>query len=364
MRNFWENARQEERFCPSGTAPCIYKGANQVSRDFSDITQKLSVAFFYGGTPTKGQIKCRWYEMDTLVGLPGGIKEHLWKDKQGLSKLKDVDLYEVVGYEQLAIIGYTVVKKCMQSTDEHVDLPGEKTDETKKKAQELSPKASIKQDAQSSHKDKRHYIPQKQREITLKVFRNGDFRVVACGLAIPEVDLIMQRLTLKDIEPHIHHSGQMGRTVMTGVCTCFYQNKLKIQIMQVEQKAGIKVKRIGVPCATEIIKASCKNAIKLLKSVPLTAIKHFKQSAEKLMEEKGALEALVAAMKKLWTKIMHCPIGMPSITYASMILKSNWSWKNHRKDIEASEDAGTAVKAFEDRKETERETSENSKQDN
>lgn len=31
--------------------------ANQVSKDFSDITKKLSVACFYGGTPYGGQSK-------------------------------------------------------------------------------------------------------------------------------------------------------------------------------------------------------------------------------------------------------------------------------------------------------------------
>ena len=63
-----------------------------------------------------------------------------------------------------------------------------------------------------------------------------------------------------------------------------------------EQKAGIKFKRIGVPSATEIIKASSKDAIRLLDSVPLTVISHFKQTAEKLTEEKGAVGALAAAL--------------------------------------------------------------------
>lgn len=50
------------------------------------------------------------------------------------------------------------------------------------------------QDAQSLHGD----IPQKQREVTLKGFRNGSFgvlvatNVAARGLDIPEVDLVIQ----------------------------------------------------------------------------------------------------------------------------------------------------------------------------
>lgn len=50
------------------------------------------------------------------------------------------------------------------------------------------------QSAQSLHGD----IPQKQRELTLKGFRNGTFEVLvatnvaARGLDIPEVDLVVQ----------------------------------------------------------------------------------------------------------------------------------------------------------------------------
>lgn len=53
---------------------------------------------------------------------------------------------------------------------------------------------SVFQDCQSLHGD----IPQKQREITLKGFRNGAFKVLvatnvaARGLDIPEVDLVVQ----------------------------------------------------------------------------------------------------------------------------------------------------------------------------
>ena len=56
-------------------------------------------------------------------------------------------------------------------------------------------------------------IPQKQREITLKGFRNGDFgvlvptNVAARGLDIPEVDLVVQSSPPKDDESYIHRSG-------------------------------------------------------------------------------------------------------------------------------------------------------------
>ena len=58
------------------------------------------------------------------------------------------------------------------------------------------------------------------------------------------------------------------------------------------QKAGIKFKQIAVPSATEIIKASSKDAIRLLDSVPPTVTGHFKRSAEQLVAER--------ALRKAW----------------------------------------------------------------
>lgn len=386
--------------------------ANQVSRDFSDITKKLSVACFYGGTPYGGQIERMRNGIDILVGTPGRIKDHLQNGKLDLTQLKHVVLDEVdqmldMGFadqvEEILCVAYkkdsednpqtllfsatcphwvyNVAKKYMKSTYEQVDLIGKKTQktaitvehlaikchwtqraavigdvirvysgfhgrtiifcETKKEAQELSQNVSIKQDAQSLHGD----IPQKQREITLKGFRNGDFgvlvatNVAARGLDIPEVDLVIQSSPPKDVESYIHRSGRTGRAGRTGICICFYQHKEEYQLAQVEQKAGIKFKRIGVPSATEIIKASSKDAIRFLDSVPPTAISHFKQSAEKLIEEKGAVEALAAALAHISgatsvdqrslinseagfvTMVLKCSIEMPNISYAWKELK-------------------------------------------
>lgn len=395
--------------------------ANQVSKDFSDITKKLSVACFYGGTPYGGQIERMRSGIDILVGTPGRIKDHLQNGKLNLTKLKHVVLDEVdqmldMGFadqvEEILCVAYkkdsednpqtllfsatcphwvfNVAKKYMKSTYEQVDLIGKKTQkaaitvehlaikchwteraavigdvirvysghqgrtiifcETKKDAQELSQNTCIKQDAQSLHGD----IPQKQREITLKGFRNGNFgvlvatNVAARGLDIPEVDLVVQSCPPKDVESYIHRSGRTGRAGRTGVCICFYQNKEEYQLAQVEQKAGIKFKRIGVPSATEIIKASSKDAIRLLDSVPPTAISHFKQSAEKLIEEKGAVEALAAALAHISgatsvdqrslinsqagfvTMILRCSVEMPNISYA---------WKELKEQLGESIDA-------------------------
>ena len=66
--------------------------------------------------------------------------------------------------------------------------------ETKKNVTEMAVNPHIKQNVQCSHGD----IAQSQREITLKGFREGSFKVLvatnvaARGLDIPEVDLVIQ----------------------------------------------------------------------------------------------------------------------------------------------------------------------------
>ncbi|XP_027316556.1 nucleolar RNA helicase 2 [Anas platyrhynchos] len=213
--------------------------------------------------------------------------------------------------------------------------------ETKKEANELALNSSLKQDAQSLHGD----IPQKQREVTLKGFRNGVFEVLiatnvaARGLDIPEVDLVIQCSPPKDVDSYIHRSGRTGRAGRTGICICFYQRREEDLLKQVEQKAGITFKRIGVPSATDIIKASSNDAKKCIEAIPPFAIDYFRQSARELIAEKGAVDALAAALAHICgassiqqrsflnstagyvTMVLKCSIEMRSMSYAWRGLK-------------------------------------------
>ncbi|KAG7279172.1 hypothetical protein CRUP_022367 [Coryphaenoides rupestris] len=343
--------------------------AIQVAKDFKDITKRLSVTCFYGGSSYNPQIDAIRSGIDVLVGTPGRIKDHLQNQKLDLSKLKHVVLDEV---DQMLDMGfadqveeilatsykpgkesnpqtllfsatcppwvYEVAKKYMRPSFQHVDLIGKMSQkaattvehlaitchwsqraavmgdviqvysgrhgktivfcETKKEANELSMNQSIKQSTQSLHGD----IPQNQREITLKGFRNGTFQVLvatnvaARGLDISEVDLVIQCAPPKDVESYIHRSGRTGRAGRTGVCICFYQRKEESQLHYVEHKAGITFKKVGVPTANDIIKSSSKDALKFLDSVPAQAISYFRESAEALIEKRGAVDALAAAL--------------------------------------------------------------------
>nr|XP_006630629.1 PREDICTED: nucleolar RNA helicase 2 [Lepisosteus oculatus] len=386
--------------------------ALQVSRDFKDITKKLSVACFYGGSPYNPQLDNIRNGIDILVGTPGRIKDHLQNNKLDLSKLVHVVLDEVdqmldMGFaEQVEEIlsaayrkdsennpqtllfsatcphwVYAVAKKYMRPEYNHVDLIGQKTKktattvehlaimchwtkrasvigdviqvysgshgrtivfcETKREVDELTHNESIKQVAQPLHGD----IAQKQRELTLKGFRNGSFEVLvatnvaARGLDIPEVDLVIQCSPPKDVDSYIHRSGRTGRAGRTGVCICFYQHKEEQMLRYVEYKAGITFKRVSVPTAHEIIQASSKDALRFLDSVPPAAIEYFRSAAEKLVEERGAVEALAAALAHISgaksieqrsllscdagfvTMVLTCSIEMHTMSYAWRGLK-------------------------------------------
>nr|XP_032651121.1 nucleolar RNA helicase 2-like isoform X3 [Chelonoidis abingdonii] len=338
--------------------------ANQVARDFKDITKILSVACFYGGTAYNGQIDLIRSGIDILVGTPGRIKDHLQNGKLDLSKLKHVVLDEVdqmldMGFaEQVEDIlrvaykkdsedpqtllfsatcphwVYDVAKKYMKSRYEQVDLIGKRTQKA----------AVTVEDCQSLHGD----IPQKQREITLKGFRNGVFKVLvatnvaARGLDIPEVDLVVQSSPPKDVESYIHRSGRTGRAGRTGMCVCFYQRKEESQLRHVEQKAGITFKRVGVPTATDIIKASSKDAIRCLDSVPQTAIDYFKESAQGLIEEKGAVEALAAALAHIsgatsieQRSLLNSDVGFVTMTLqcSEEINNISYAWRGLREQL-------------------------------
>uniref|UniRef100_A0A2K6A6V9 RNA helicase n=1 Tax=Mandrillus leucophaeus TaxID=9568 RepID=A0A2K6A6V9_MANLE len=223
---------------------------------------------------------------------------------------------------------YKVAKKCMKSRYEQVDLVRKMTQkaaatvehlaiqchcsqrpavigdvlqvcsgsegraiifcETKRNVTEMAMNPHIKQNAQCLHGD----IAQSQREITLKGFREGSFKVLvatnvaARGLDIPEVDLVIQSSS-QNIESYIHHSGHTGRVGRTGICICFYQPRERGQLRYVEQKAGITFKCVAVPSTIYLVKSKSMDAISSLASFFYATI---------LIEEKGAVDALAAAL--------------------------------------------------------------------
>lgn len=131
--------------------------------------------------------------------------------------------------------------------------------QTKKEANDLALGEVSIGDAQVMHGD----IEQKQREVTLKGFREGKFRclvatdVAARGLDIPEIDLVVQTSPPKggDIESYVHRSGRTGRAGKNGICVCLYNFKTKYSLKSIERETGVEFRDIPIPQPVDVAKS-------------------------------------------------------------------------------------------------------------
>jgi len=170
--------------------------------------------------------------------------------------------------------------------------------ETKKEANEIMLEAHIKQECQVLHGD----VPQKQREITFRAFREGKFKcliatnVAARGLDIPEVDLIIQLSPPKDVDTYIHRAGRTARAGRTGVCVTFYQKKTLELMDRIERKANFKFQKVGAPQPTDIIKANARDIVTSIKKVPHEVVGLFDDIVDELIDNLGAKESLCRAL--------------------------------------------------------------------
>mgnify|MGYP001947070619 CR=1 FL=1 len=115
--------------------------------------------------------------------------------------------------------------------------------QTKADANSLILSDKIKQDIEVMHGD----IAQNQREVTMKRFKEGKFKVLVAtdvasrGLDIPNVDLVIQIEPPKEVETYIHRSGRTARAGASGTCITFYTSKTKSLVEDIERHAGIKL---------------------------------------------------------------------------------------------------------------------------
>ena len=128
---------------------------------------------------------------------------------------------------------------------------------TKADANSLLLSNSITHDVEAMHGD----IAQNQREVTMKRFKEGKFQVLVAtdvasrGLDIPDVELVIQLDLPKDTESYIHRSGRTARAGKSGTCITFYNHKSIEFVDRIEQLAGVKLERIGVPTEADMVKA-------------------------------------------------------------------------------------------------------------
>ena len=73
----------------------------------------------------------------------------------------------------------------------------------------------------------------------------------------------------------------------------------------IENKAGIKFKRIGAPQPEDIIKASGKGVIEGFDQVNEEVLPHFYEAAQELIEKKGAVKAVQLALAYISGRILQ-----------------------------------------------------------
>jgi ATP-dependent RNA helicase DDX21 len=170
--------------------------------------------------------------------------------------------------------------------------------QTKVEANNIILSERMRNNAEVLHGD----IAQKQREVTLKRFKEGKFNVLvatdvaARGLDIQNVDLVIQLEPPKEIEAYIHRSGRTARAGKDGIAITFYSGREYNTIQDIESHAGIKFKKISPPKNEDIIKVAAADVIENLKTVDKKILPLFHDAADKLIEELGARDALCMAL--------------------------------------------------------------------
>lgn len=109
-------------------------------------------------------------------------------------------------------------------------------------------------------------IPQKQREVSMNLFRQGKVMtllttdVCARGIDLPDLDLVIQIEPPGDVESYVHRSGRTGRNGREGTCITFYTQQNKHQLERIEKVCKTTFEKLGPIQSTDIMAASCRDA--------------------------------------------------------------------------------------------------------
>jgi hypothetical protein len=178
--------------------------------------------------------------------------------------------------------------------------PGIKTiifSDTKAEANELTLGSGFASECQVLHGD----IAQSQREITMQGFRDGKFDILvatdvaARGLDVPDIRLVIQ-CQPPSVETYVHRSGRTGRAGKKGTCITFFSRKDEGKLAAVERKTSTKIKRIGAPQPSDIMRASLRGVVKRLNTVHDDVVPYFMDAARQLLATRDAPRTLATAL--------------------------------------------------------------------
>lgn len=109
--------------------------------------------------------------------------------------------------------------------------------------------------------------------------------VASRGLDIKNVDLVIQIEPPKDTETYIHRSGRTARAGKSGTCITFFNKKNLEFLQRIEEKAGVKFKRIGVPQPEDVIKMSSRGIVNELMEVEDNVLHLFEDLAKIFIDQ-------------------------------------------------------------------------------
>lgn len=125
----------------------------------------------------------------------------------------------------------------------------------------------------------------------MKRFKENKFQVLVAtdvasrGLDIPDVELVIQMEPPKDTESYIHRSGRTARAGKSGTCITFYNRNNLEFVERIEQLAGIKLERVGIPSEQDRKKATTRGILKKLEEVDHEVLDMFEDSATMFLQK-------------------------------------------------------------------------------
>lgn len=109
-------------------------------------------------------------------------------------------------------------------------------------------------------------------------------------------DLVINCEPPKDVEAYVHRSGRTGRAGRPGTAVTFFKAQDEYLIQNIQRRTKVQFQVVGPPQPVDIIAATTQDALYHVESVNPTILPLFKETAQTLIEKKGSVEALSAAL--------------------------------------------------------------------
>ncbi|CAM9882379.1 unnamed protein product, partial [Hapterophycus canaliculatus] len=111
-----------------------------------------------------------------------------------------------------------------------------------------------------------------------------------------------------DTESYVHRSGRTGRAGRKGMCITLYTPRQRGGLGEIERHIGNNFAWRGAPQPNDIVDASAGAAIEDIRGVDDSVLALYKSAAEELIEEKGAVNALCAALACITGRTEAMPV--------------------------------------------------------